>query len=282
MRPARRRLILLMMTLLLLMSAACGGAEVSPPAVTESAAGLATSTTHPAAEPSTTTSSTTSIPVGGPIGEGIEALVADGSLEVDTVSPDGGISGKILDVLLTNRSDEDLDVIVPCGLVFEPAPGVEEQRMMVIEPVEATVPAGSSVTVHPYVACIDSDEDPAGTGAAYMPAGQADGDLLSFAQCLCGRSLEDELDADMGGMDLQFAIWAVADGFLPSWSGDPEDLAGALGALTGESLDLDAEDLKELEGTQLDQIVAAMEVFMEQFGTAAQRWLDECGIDVSK
>jgi len=278
----RHRPLSLAILALAVVSAACGGAGGSPPTGSSpSTISPSLSTTAATTKPPAPAASSTSVATGSE-GESIQDLVADGSLEVDVVSPDGGISGTIVEVMLTNRSDEDLDAVVPCGLVFEPVPGVQEQRMMVIQPVAARVRPGASVIVRPFVACIDSDEEPASAGAVYVPASVADGDLLTFAQCLCRRDLGSELDPTTGGMDLQFAVWAVTDGDLAIWSGDPDDLTGAIGDLTGGSLDIDAEDLKELQGTNLDQLIAAMQVFMEQIGTGAQRWLDECKIDLAK
>ncbi|NIA24871.1 MAG: hypothetical protein GWP04_04815 [Gammaproteobacteria bacterium] len=278
----RHRLLFLTIVALVVVSAACGGTGESLPIGSgPNTVVPPVSTTVAETEPPTSAASSTSV-AASPAGESIQDLVADGSLEVDVVSPEGGISGMIVEVMLTNRSDEDLDAVVPCGLVFEPVPGVQEQRMMVVQPVAARVPPGASVIVRPFVACIDSDEEPASAGAVYVPASVADGDLLTFAQCLCRRDLDSELDPTTGGMDLQFAVWAVTDGDLAIWRGDPGDLTGALGNLTGGSLDIDAEDLKELQGTNLDQMIAAMQAFMEQIGTGAQRWLDECEIDLAK
>lgn len=284
MRSRRYSLSFPTVVVLIAVATACGSTGTSQTTAVRTTTASSAATTiatpaSPTATPSTIPSKTTI--ASGPTADSLEKLVSEGSLEADVVSPDGGIFGEIFEVLLTNRSDEDIDVVIPCGSVFASAPGVAEQRMMVIQPVAATIPAGESTTVHPFVTCIDSDEEAASAGSAYSPAGTADKSLLAFADCLCSRDLATETNQQMGGMDLQFAVWAVADGSLPVWNGDPDDLGGALGAMTGESLDLDPEDLKELEGAGLDQIIAAFQAFMTQFGEGAQQWLDKCEIDLN-
>jgi hypothetical protein len=69
---------------------------------------------------------------------------------------DGETAGRILTVQVTNPITNELFVTIPCGLIFNPPPDSDEQRLMVIQQASATIPPGESADFTPYVICIDS------------------------------------------------------------------------------------------------------------------------------
>ena len=226
-------------------------------------------------------------------------------------SPDGGVSGEILDVSLTNETDRELTVLVPCGLIFTPVGGepdepepepepedgaspigvVEVQRMMVVQPVVVPgaslvfLPPSGTTFLTPYVMCIDSERPAPESGAVYGVGEMATDELLALATCVCERDLGAELDPAMGDMSLQLAIWAASEGALPDMTDDLSELDGALADLVGDGIGLDLEELEELtglEGFDLDTMLAQALQFMDDYQASASTWLEECGIELEE
>lgn len=183
---------------------------------------------------------------------------------------DGETAGRILTVQVTNPTTNQLLVTIPCGLIFNPPPGSDEQRLMVIQQSTATIPPGESADFTPYVICIDSSNAVPATGSTYQIGGMATGDLLKLAQCIGNETLADvEVDptAFLDQFGLQFAVWTVSDGL--SFDEMFEGMGEAEGAL-GQIGTVDfGEGLEDLLGG-----------ITESFQTGGQEWLEKCNIEI--
>jgi hypothetical protein len=201
----------------------------------------------------------------GPVQLG-EAMIE----HVESISEDE-TSGWILTVHATNPTSDEIVVTIPCGLIFDPGPESDEQRLMVIQEASATIPPGEAATLTPYVICIDSSNAIPGTGSTYHIGVMATGDLLKLAQCICNESLADfEVDpmAFMDQFGLQFAVWTVSDGLsFEEMFEDIEEAEGALG-------EIGVEDFSE----ELGGILSGM---MEMFQGLGQDWLEKCQIEIN-
>jgi hypothetical protein len=104
---------------------------------------------------------------------------------------------------------------IPCGLVFQPD-NKDYQRLMVIQAFSATVSAGGSTELRPYVDCIDDGKHAPATNATYRIGTLATGDLLKLAACICTQPLtfKTNIPRELG---LQVAVWHVSD---PAFPGD--------------------------------------------------------------
>ncbi|MBN1311655.1 MAG: hypothetical protein JXB30_09565 [Anaerolineae bacterium] len=217
-------------------------------------------------------------PAGGDADGLLEQLDA-GELTLDGVDvSESATIGPVLSVEVTNPGSEDVTVIIPCGLIFEPQDS-GEQRMMVIQQTSAVVPAGGSASIEAVVACIDSIQSTPSGVTGYTVGTSAGGELLTLANCLCQRDLNIESDM-FGGMGTQLAVWAVVDGTSPSaMLDDFEQAEGAMGDLL-EGL----EALEGLEGMEgMDELLEQLQDLDQFLGPAvdeAEAILSECGISV--
>jgi hypothetical protein len=255
---------------LILMLGACatptpeGGRE--PPDQYPSGGSGATAT--PVPKPAETEPTATDAPAA--IDPGIWDL--GGAVLDDVISiSDGETAGPILTVRVTNPTSASIEVIIPCGLIFQPDDDTGEQRLMVIQTVSITLTAGETGELTPYVVCIDADRSVPGDGTAYYVGSLASGDLLTLAQCICLESLTTDFEEDpmgaMEAMSVQFAIWSAAGGInLDSLSESLEDAEGALGAV-GQS-----DFMGEFEGM--------LGEFSEFFNMMGYDWLEKCGIEI--
>lgn len=192
-------------------------------------------------------------------------------------SPEGGVTGPIFDVNLTNPEDQPFVVTLPCGLILEP-PEDEFQLMMVVEEYTTTLEPGGSAQASPYVVCIESSNAPASPGATYSVGTLASGDLLALAECICANALPAS-DDFFGTLGLQFAVWSVADGVSPAdLQADMDEAGGALGELA----DFNLEDIPDLEGIEgLEEMPEMLEQTLQMMAEAqgeAANWLEMCGL----
>ena len=146
----------------------------------------------------------------------LPARVDKGALTLNsatTPGSDGAFYGPIMSLQVTNPGSQDVLMTISCGLIFQPD-NTDEQRLMVLQPLSATVGAGQSTTLTPYVICIDDGKHAPATDATYTIGTMAGGDLLKLAACVCGQPLtfKAELGREFG---LQFAIWHTSDPLFP-------------------------------------------------------------------
>ena len=187
-------------------------------------------------------------------------LLADGSLVIEDIksNTDGETVGKILTVHFVNQSDDEIQVALPCGLVFLPAdPG--EQPLMLVQPIEVDLAPGEEADLKPYVVCADLQTSAPALGSGYSIGYIENEDLLVFAQCVC----EEELSSDLTSFDsigVQFATWSISIG----------------GDLAGFVEDSDEEVLIEMmEGMPMEEF---LDYFSEMLTLFGGEWLDRCGI----
>lgn len=180
-------------------------------------------------------------------------------------------SGQILTVQVTNPTTDEIVVTIPCGLIFNPGPKSDEQRLMVIQEASDSLLPGEEATLTPYVVCIDSSNAVPESGSTYQIGVMATGDLLKLAECICNETLVDiEIDplAFMDQFGLQFAVWTVSDGlsFEEMFEG-MEDAGGALGEIGAEDF---TEEMEEFFGG-----------IVEMFQGVGQDWLEKCQIEIN-
>jgi hypothetical protein len=124
-------------------------------------------------------------------------------ISVSAITEDNDTVGSILAMKVTNPGDEDLEVVVPCGYIFD-SQDSEIQRLMVIQPLQFGLPAGNTETVEPFVACIDADRSAPDFQSVFLPGEMATGNLLVLAECLCQKELN-----EISMVTAQFAVWEV-------------------------------------------------------------------------
>jgi hypothetical protein len=219
--------------------------------------------------PATEVDDTSQKPSDDPSGE--DTFLGPGKVEsVQSVS-EGETSGEIIVVQVTNPTEDEVVVTIPCGLIFEPPPGSDEQRLMVIQSASATLAPGESTTLSPYVICIDSSRGVPEYGSTYQIGTFASNDLLKLAECICSETLADVETDPMGYFNqfgLQFAIWSVSDGLsFDELTKEMEDAEGALGQITTEGLP--------------EEFQQAFESFMGTFLGFGQEWLEKCDLEVN-
>lgn len=292
---------------LLVAVAACGtGADTGTDPEAEP-----TTTTTAAAEAedvaTTTTAVETTTTIGAAAAIEFVTLVNNGAIATKVDSPEGGVSGELLDLGLTNTTDDPIEVNIPCGLVFvpdsyvePPGPGDEpsgEQRMMNLSPISVTLGPGQSIIVTPYVMCIDSSNSAPAAGAEYTVGVLAGGHLLALAECICDQDLLAEV-GPMGDIEIQMAVWVAADGTLPDT--ELTEAEGALREVMGGELDIDPDALdalSELEGVDLSGIdLSALGLedfdleamleqarsFLETYSEGVEGILDQCDITLDQ
>ena len=184
---------------------------------------------------------------------------------------EGETEGRILTVQITNPGNDEVLVTIPCGLIFKPEPGRDEQQLMVIQQASATIPPGESADLTPYVICIESSKAVPESGSAYQVGVMATGDLLKLAQCICNETLVDIETDPLAAMDqigLQFYVWMVSDGLsMDEMVAGMEEAEGALGQIGATSL---------LEG--MEELVGGLMELFQDFG---QDWLEKCDIEIN-
>ena len=197
--------------------------------------------------------------------------LGDAVLDGVVSTSEGETEGRILTVQITNPGNQEVLVTIPCGLIFKPEPGSDEQQLMVIQQASATIPPGESADLTPYVICIESSKAVPESDSTYQVGVMATGDLLKIAQCICNETLVDiETDpiAAMDQLGLQFSVWMVSDGLsMDEMIEGMEEAEGALGQIGATGLPEGMED-----------IVGGL---MEMFQDFGQDWLEKCDIEIN-
>jgi hypothetical protein len=182
---------------------------------------------------------------------GLTDQVSRGELEIVRVVANGEIAGLGIQVVVHNPGPEDIETFIPCGLFFEPADD-SDQRLMVVQPVSAVVPAGGEVELTAFVVCIDSTSSTPEDGATYALGTMESGDLLKLAECACGEDLGED---SMQGMGIMLAGWSInAEQTVDEMQAEGGE--GAMGEVFGEG----------------------MSGLLEMFGTFSSDWFDKCDI----
>ncbi|KAF0111827.1 MAG: hypothetical protein FD147_629 [Chloroflexi bacterium] len=191
------------------------------------------------------------------------AFLAENNIQIVSIKgTEGGAGtvGGLIDLELQNNDQFAHTIILPCGLVFVPE-NADLQKMMVIQPVSIDLNPGETVTITPFVACIQSSQDAPSAGDVYSSVEQSEGKLAVLADCFCQNDLNQE--NIQGQMSVQFATWMTADNsnYLDKLGSEQ---TGALGQVLGGQVG-------ELAGS-----------FVSMIAPDAQKWLDRCNIKVGE
>ena len=186
------------------------------------------------------------------VGEGLPDQVNRRQLLITRLTANGDIAGPGIQVVVHNPGPDDITTTIPCGFFFQPD-DPSDQRLMVVQPVSAVVPAGGEVTLTVFVVCIDSAKASPDEGASYTLGGSQSGDLLKLAQCACGENLADSLDP-FQGIGLMTAGWMIGDGqSFGDMRADAEEAEGALGEIWGEGATGMLSMFEEISGAWFDR-----------------------------
>jgi hypothetical protein len=178
----------------------------------------------------------------------LPARLKAGQVKLDSLTIDSNGSafyGPILTVQLTNPGTKQVLVNIPCGLIFVPDDNTM-QRLMVIQPVSATVTGKAPSTLKPFVICIDDSKHAPANAATYQLGTMATGDLLQLAACACTQPLTVNADLNQE-FGLQVAVWHTSDPKFPS----------------------------EITNSPLGPVLQPM---MPLFLASANGWLTKCGL----
>lgn len=187
-------------------------------------------------------------------------------LEIQTISTTGdGFTGPVLDLVVRNTSDREIEVVIPCGHVFQ-SNDASLQSLIVVQQTAALVGPGEEANLTAFVVCFDADLSAPGAGATYGPGFPAEGQALELARCLCGEDLSDTSDP-FGLLGAQFAMWMARGGMsLSDALAESDSAEGAMGQLLGEEF-----------GEEFGGVLQMVRTMIE---APAQRWLDRCGIEI--
>lgn len=157
-------------------------------------------------------------------------LIEDGSITVDGIH----IPKTMLiaqppqpEFKVNNPGSKDLVIGIACGLTLKP-PVDTEARLMVYQKAETRVPAGGSVNIDLMVVSIEAAKStPSGIGV-YTVDTMVEGELLDFANCLCGQDIKAQAGADENWYsEVVFATWSVSDDYPISLMMENTDLFAA-------------------------------------------------------
>ncbi len=174
-----------------------------------------------------------------------------------------GSVGNVLDLHLTNNSEEVVEFEIPCGLILVPE-DASIQQMMVIQPISLSLKPGESADLAPFVVCIQSSNAAPAGGDGFKVGSIANGKLLQLSECFCMEEINSDQDFSKL-MSIQFATWMVADD--TDFADLPAENGGALDELIGD--DNGTGGLGEL-----------LEAFITSMAPDARTWLDKCQIEV--
>ncbi len=257
----RKSYLLIAVAAALLAGLACalpgGGATPTavPPATSAPQPTAATATTAPATATYTRAASSGSV------------LDSGAEIGVVTASGNGFTGTGNLTVPVTNPTDQPITFILPAGFVFLPSDS-GLQRLMVVKTLTVTIQPGETVTLDPFIVCIDSGNHAPDSDAGYSPGDLVDNEqLLQFAECLDGQDLSGSDDM-FSGMGVQFAVWSVADGTSPS------DIQSLLGNATETPSGAMGQAMSSEFGQMMQPFITAMT-------QGAAQYLQTCGIDTS-
>jgi len=198
-------------------------------------------------------------PVATAAAAGLPDQVNRRELKIVRVTASGEIAGPGIKVVVHNPGPDDITTTIPCGFIFEPDDPTD-QRLMVVQPVTAVIPAGGEATLTVYVVCVDSSKEPPDDGATYAPGSMQSGDLLKLARCACREDLAGSLNP-FEGMGVMIAGWMISEG-MSFAELQAEDSEGATSGTFGEAA---------------SEAAAGM---LEMFEASSTGWFDRCGIPV--
>lgn len=197
-----KKLILAIVIFLLLSS--CTNQSTSIPATMVNSPKAAL--TEPPVSPNTPTSLPT------PIAD-LAPLFADNTLkqiEVMIQDSDLATAGALLSVKLRNDSEKTRDFYLTCGYTFSPSVHENTQELILIQPLEFSMPPLDWLVLNPVTVSIDPKKDIPIKGEFYEFGPMAEGNLKKLADCSCGKNIEP--DDGVALLTQQVAYWMVSMG----------------------------------------------------------------------
>lgn len=182
-------------------------------------------------------------------------------------------TGGMMQMTLTNTTDEKIFVTIPCGIVFGPQ-DISYQNMMIIQEISVEIGPGATVTVDTFVVCINAELSYPTMGVGYTISGYVDDtDLLALAQCVCQQPVDMFIsDSTFNLMSVQTAAWMIRDPEMMEGMAEFGQFAGDIADLAGQMAG-GGEEAGEAVAGNVDQLMANMT-------TGAQAVLDACMIEL--
>ena len=195
-------------------------------------------------------------------------LVESGKVRVVSIRGASGLNvltGRSIELEVFNTTEQDLEVEIPCGLVF--IPDTEgSSRMMVVQRSVISLTKGNMKSIRLYVLSIDALLKLPSADKTYRVEALEAGKSLDFANCLCQADLPAETDTNEL-INLQLAAWMVSSDQLISEI--PENLNDMVAEITGLPINFPGMD-------------KAIQDMAQTVIPGANAWLDRCEIKVGK
>lgn len=194
----------------------------------------------------------------------IMTLIANDSISVISIRGNtiaSTISGRTVDVELVNNTDQALEVIIPCGLIYIPT-DEDASRMIGVQSHRITFDAGETKTIKPFVLSIDNLKALPTADKTYRLELLTEGKQLEFANCLCMKDLPAEIETE-DLISIQLAMWMIDESSIITSL--PDQLNDWLQHTTGLPIDIPGLD-------------STLQNLLGDLAPEAQAWLDRCGI----
>jgi hypothetical protein len=151
-------------------------------------------------------------PLPSPIAD-LAPLFADNTLkqiEVMIQDSDLATAGALLSVKLRNDSEKTRDFFLTCGYTFSPSVHENTQELILIQPLEFSMPPLDWLVLNPVTVSLDPKKDIPIKGEFYEFGPMAEGNLKKLADCSCGKKIESDDGVTL--LTQQVAYWMVAMG----------------------------------------------------------------------
>lgn len=129
----------------------------------------------------------------------VEVLIQESSL---------GTAGSLISAKLRNDFEGTRTFSLTCGYTFYPTVHDQNQKMILIQPLEFSMGALEWVTVYPITVCIEPDKEVPAREDYYSFGPMAEGNLKKLADCSCAKTISP--DDTFALLTQQIAFWMVA------------------------------------------------------------------------
>jgi hypothetical protein len=140
-------------------------------------------------------------------------LFADNTLkqiEVMIQDSEFATAGALLSVKLRNDSEETRDFYLTCGYTFSPSVHENTQKLILIQPLEFSMPPLEWLILNPVTVSLDPQKDIPLKGEFFEFGPMAEGNLKKLADCSCKKEIAADDDTTL--FTQQVAYWMVALG----------------------------------------------------------------------
>lgn len=157
-------------------------------------------------------SASTSTPLPTPIAD-LAPLFADNTLkQIEVMIQDSkfATAGTLLSVKLRNDSEKTRDFYLTCGFTFSPSVHENTQKLILIQPLEFSMPPLEWLVLNPITVSFEPKKDIPIKGEFYEFGPMAEGNLKKLADCSCKKGIAADDDTTL--LTQQVAYWMVAQG----------------------------------------------------------------------